>query len=393
MTLIFDRTAALENRAVMHAFIAGVSEYDHLPEHDGVPKPRLYNMHKLDAPARSAAAMAAWLYENRDRFDKPLASIRFLASPAPGEGADVDNALNVINGWPGTYGPASLDAFSQGVNDWRIACGLRPDNASFFYFAGHGLQRHDGPILTLSDFGAPGMGRFAKSVRFQNVRSGMAPSEEFPDIARTQYYFVDTCRSNVSDVEGLTTTATDVFDTVPKVDDRTAPVFYAAYPGSVAIARRGGQTEFLPILLEAFSSAAEFDPDSNRWGVDVGAVADMVEKLKRLGKLGGTASVDGYGSAILLWLASAPEVRFSVRVSPDAAIATTQVELVSLNDGAATQIVASEPDHPYQTKVPIGIYKISADSGRADLKPYRRNLPIRYKTETLPINLEAAHGA
>ena len=391
MTIIYDRTDTLGTQGVMHALVVGISQYAYLPNPDEPPNPDLYGMRKLDAPSRSAAQMARWLYDHRDAFDKKLASIRFLAVPATDERADMNTVLSAIDDWSGPVDSADLMTFAAGAKDWRIRAAQRKENAAFFYFAGHGLERTGSQILALEDFGDSTLGRFAKAAMLQNIHDGMAPSADFPDIARTQYYFVDACRTKITDAAGLTTTATTIFDTISGLDDRVAPIFYASYPGEVALARRGGVTEYLPILLRALSTAAQRAPGDGRWGVDSLAVFDMIDRLRQRADLSRVPPGDSFGKAVILWLPAAPKIDFRVAVRPDLAVGTTEIEFSSFEGGVGKHIAAEPQEHPYATSLPAGLYRVSADPGREDLRPYENGIVIDYKLDMWPVELEPVH--
>jgi hypothetical protein len=108
-----------------------------------------------------------------------------------------------------------------------------------------------------------------------NICAGMAPTLSFPNIARTQLYFVDACRvlpEEFRRFERMQTTA--AFDVeLNSRDDRRAPIFYAAIPGTVANGLRGKQSLFSAALLEALAGSAgdaDEDPQGNvRWRVTV----------------------------------------------------------------------------------------------------------------------------
>lgn len=302
----------------------------------------------------------------------------------------METALEAVNGYRGSIDRAGLNEFAGGAKDWRIRAGRRKENAAFFYFAGHGLERTGSQILALEDFGDPTFGRFSKAAMLQNIHDGMAPSEQFPDIALTQFYFVDACRSTITDPAGLTTTATTIFDTISGFDDRIAPIFYASYPGGVALAQRGGTTRYLPILLHALSTAAQKMPGDGRWGVDSLTVFDMIDRLRQRTNLSRVPPGDNFGRAVLLWLPSAPQIDFHVAISPDLAIDTTEIKFTSFADNACMCIEAAPQQHPYVASLPAGLYRVFADPRRDDLMPYEDGALVDYKVDTWPVQLEPA---
>lgn len=119
----------------IHALVVGVSDYTYLPAPEDPPVDESWNFVKLSSPALSAFRIYQWLVKNKDNLPLPLKSIRLLVAPSAAEqGADADlkNLQAVVPTW---------DAFHDAVWAWREDAGKNPQDITFFYFAGHGLQR------------------------------------------------------------------------------------------------------------------------------------------------------------------------------------------------------------------------------------------------------------
>src|SRR2546422_10325560 len=85
MTLIFDNRANLQGKPGLHALIAGVSAYPHLPAGTGTPAPDSFGMQQLSSTALSAYKMYRWLEGWQNRLRIPLATCRLLLSPSQDE--------------------------------------------------------------------------------------------------------------------------------------------------------------------------------------------------------------------------------------------------------------------------------------------------------------------
>jgi hypothetical protein len=220
------------------------------------------------------------------------------------------------------------------------------------------------------------------AVELGSMRNGMAPhrsgssSTDRPDIARTQFYFVDACRSTPPDklsFESLS--ATPVFDGGPTdmLDDRSAPVFYAAVPQGLAQAVPGGQTLFSIALLRCLAGEAAEAPDDlaeDRRGVDwhistfslMKGLQQRMEEV-RLEHGGHQLSIaDGFSAdRVLCYLPEPPEVPIRIVVEPTEAIGATQVLLRRAADTGPGERLGGPPEtHPYTRRLRAGYYEFAA---------------------------------
>jgi hypothetical protein len=75
--------------------------------------------------------------------------------------------------------------------EWRKDASNNAEDMTFFYFAGHGTQRgSEDSVLMLDDF-LTSDASLNECFEMHNLRSGMAPTPKRPNIALTQFYFVD----------------------------------------------------------------------------------------------------------------------------------------------------------------------------------------------------------
>lgn len=389
MTLVFDRTAELAGQPQTHAFLVGVSEYTHLPGMNEPADPATFGLRRLASPALSAWEISRWLVERADLF-RPLGTIRLLMSPAPEE----TPKLTPITGPGGVkieaagVDPADWTHFVKEALDWQKTASTQRDSVCFFYFSGHGLERAGRPLITLADFTDPlAGGKLQRSCEvIANFVLGMAPTEELPDMARNQFYFVDACREQVLNPAGLIAQPGTVWDALPKNDDRATPVFMASFAGSRALTIRGQPTDFCKGLQEAFAKGAENvdqqDP-KRRWPIDSVSLSTALDNyFERLGT-GQYAPTTGstFKRPKLCWLPGPPPVDFRVIVDPAAAIGVTKLSLTDLNTRLAKTITASTADHPYQVSMPAGIVELRAKCNgtfpnRKDTQLVNQQLPV-----------------
>jgi hypothetical protein len=268
MNPIFDNRAALGGEPGLHVFLVGVSAYPHLPAPGSGSTAQSYGMNQISAAARTAYQMYEWLLANQAGLPLPLATVWLLLSPS---------ALEITNE-PALNGLAlrpDLLNFVQSANAWRDAASTHRDGMSLFYFAGHGVQRtKDDAVLLLDDFGhlPVGMNPLQTSVDVRTLFYGMAPSAAFPQMARTQIYFVDACRNHPNQFNQFEKLSTTEFFTIAVSgrDDRIAPIFYAAVPDSKGYAVPGQHTVFSRQLLDCLQGGAgDAGEDDLYWQTDL----------------------------------------------------------------------------------------------------------------------------
>lgn len=371
MTLIFDRRAELDGKAAGHAFLVGVSEYIYLPGDNEPKREELYNLKRLASPALSAWELCRWLIEHCDDLAVPLATIRLLASPSARELPK----MTPLPAHPALVAPpvperASWDNFLSEALAWRDdAAKATQAGMTFFYYGGHGLQRFGAPLLTLDDFAAPTGGSLQRSCELMaNFIIGMAPAPSRPNIARTQFYFIDSCRENLVNAQGLSATPGTVWDPLPSQDDRASPVFMASYPGERALSIAGEPSDFCKALLHCLEIGAENselgDP-ARRWPVTSFTLNTALERyFTKLGT-GQYAPATGvnFKNVRLRWLAAAPPVEFQVTIGPDPAIDCTSVTVNRIGTGPVGSVAAARAMHPYTFSSRAGIFELVANAG------------------------------
>jgi len=367
MTKILDRTAQLQGQPGLHALIAGVSLYAHLPGGGGAPG-ELGNLllAQLDGTARTAHVMVEWLLEadQQGRLPLPLATVRLLLSPSADEAA-----LN------GVVESCTWENFATELNAWRADAAKHPKSMTFFYFAGHGLERWKGDsVMLMADFAKPGPGGvFDRAIDTKHIIEGMAPpTDPARTIARNQLYFVDACRTSVSALKKYKTEEARrpwAAEANGK-DDRSYPIFYASVPGDTAKLLKGQTTLFSEALLNCLNrlGATGPAPGNPKWHVTTRtlgdaleiAVAQVNEKYKKLGASQNFMPDGQNKSFTIVNLNAPPEVDVEVTVDPEDAIPAIGIDI---RDKQLRQVRFIQPDqaaHPYRGHLPAGIYKFAA---------------------------------
>lgn len=312
MALVIDNRATVNGPGV-HLLIVGVSDYLNLPGHQDMPREETWFLNKLTSPALSAFKIHQFL--TRGPLALPLKTARLLLSPSQVE-LNAAPALATAGA-----GRASRAEFEVDALAWREDAKANPGDMTIFYFSGHGMQRgpEDG-VLMLEDFLAPG-GILNKCFEVSDLKAGMAPSRTFPDIALTQFYFVDACMAREAvQTKYVSLTVPEVFSAeLNIVDRRWAPLIFSAVDGAVSLGLNGKPSHFAEALTLALERGAEEAVELNGntvWPVTpltIKTAVDLYYSKHKLGdvKLGGIV-----GQPVIRYLAGPPDVDISVVVRP-----------------------------------------------------------------------------
>lgn len=244
----------------LHVLIAGISAYPHLPEPNDPAVGRL-GLRQLSSPAISAFTLYEWILQNQADLPFPLGSCQLLLCPS-----DVELNANPTLATANTaspdkkiFRPCTLDNFLDAAAAWRVAAATDPNNITWFFFSGHGVQRtNSDAVLLLEDFGQPTGGVLRNAVDLNNIFSGMAPAPNQPNIAKTQFYFIDACRIPPQEFEKVEKQdTTQVFEVeLGGKDDRKAPIFFATISGGAAAGFAGRASIFTSILRQCLDGSA-----------------------------------------------------------------------------------------------------------------------------------------
>jgi hypothetical protein len=339
-------------------------------------------MRQLSSTSLAAFRIYEWLTASTTKLPVPLASCRMLLLPSN----DEINAEPRLRAYatPWTTGDVLANAAA-----WRDDASASRANVTLFYFAGHGVQRNIGDsVMLLPGFGRGVGGTLTDAIDTVNIAAGMAPTATRPNIAQTQLYFVDACRvlpEQFRQFERMPTTP--VFDLeLNSRDDRRAPIFYAAIPGTLANGLRGEQTLFSKALLECLNGAAaeatEEDERGNvKWRVSVHSLDRALEAtiMALNAKLGADQEYALGGSqrdADICYLDGPPDVEVTVHIDPRQAVDFGTLEIRDFRDQLVLALSPIIP-YPWKKALPAGNYNINVlfDPPRAPYLDFRR---LRY---------------
>jgi hypothetical protein len=379
------RDPAADGAPAIHVLIAGVSDYPNLPAAGEPGTEKGLGMRRLSSTSFTAYLMLDWLLRAsaEGRLSLPLGSVRLLLSPTEQECAASVGAAYDVPPIPELATPAcSLQNFLLAAERWRESAKARRDAATLFYFAGHGIQRGGKDQLLLMDSFGLGGPLAQHAVDLSSMRNGMAPHSAGspwsarPDIARTQFYFVDACRSTPRDrLSHESLSAMPVFDVAPTdtLDDRCAPVFYAALPNGVAQALPGRQTLFSIALLRCLAGEAAEAPDDETgdrravdWHVSAFSLLDgLTRRLEEVNREYGGQQIsiaDGFSEDVVLcYLSEPPDVPIRIEIEPTRAVGSTRVLVRPWGwEGAVEELDGSSGRYPYLTLLRAGQYQFAA---------------------------------
>ena len=373
MGLVLDRRQQVPGAGV-HALICGVSEYQHLPPHDDIPRIDSWRLNKLTSAALSAFRVYEAIVGTGLRL--PLKTVRLLLSPSLMELAAVP-AIGQANA-----SPATRLEFERSAREWRQDASANRDDVTFFYFAGHGMQRgpEDG-VMLLQDFHEKPLPPLARAFEIANIRNGMAPTPSFPNIAMEQFYFIDACLTHEeTEKKYVDPKVPEVFGIeLPNADRRAAPLMFSTLDGTVSLGRNNAQPSyFAEGLIRALARASDdsFEDDNGvpQWPVTALSIMTSINAYyakKKAGtdvKLGGVA-----GTAVLRYLQGPPDVDAVLDVKPSNLGGGCGVWLFDENDSAVPKC---DPNRNTNIEVTVkaGIYYVKVESTELRNNPYRSKL-------------------
>jgi hypothetical protein len=245
-----------------HALVIGVSDYPFADGPDASSLGKSFELHNLTTAARSASEVAAWLLNEYINPGVPLASLRVLLSPVPGESIHPDIAAHLND-----PAPATRAAVEAELRQFRNDCRQNLQSAAFVYIAGHGIQLNKrGAVVLLHDFGDPEhVAELQGAIDVVGCHDGMEENE----IAQTQIWFCDACRQDppiaqrFERLEGALTLSEGLGQV------SASPLFLASSSRQNAFAEIGGTSIFSQALLWALRGAAAAGPDDHcdKWHV------------------------------------------------------------------------------------------------------------------------------
>jgi len=351
----------------LHALLIGVSHY---PFADGGEEPvaETFGIGQLSAPARTVIDLAELLRDSMTNLAFPLRTIRVLASPSQEE---IKKNISLA-----TLPPATLENVQSAAKAWQADAATSRNNATLFYFAGHGIQRSRGDsVLLLEDFLKPkgAATDLAYTVNVNNIYNGMANFRTFPKLANTQFYFIDACRSDILNLRDFETQETAPIFKVEAggIDDRIAPVFFASAAGRETYGVKGGLTLFGEDLIACLKGSASDKliraNGQKGWFVTIGTLADAMSKMvnafnARMPIPIRSLNVDKFTATaleqIICELKAPPKVRCTLNLKPPEVSQFASIRFD--RPGVASPMLICNPSNPHSCVVDAGIYAIDA---------------------------------
>ena len=337
----------------LHALIVGISAYSHLPLRKEDLQEKHFGMVQLSSAALTAFRLAKVVAERADDFDPPLATCRLLLAPSHAE-------IKSENELAGFSDAPNYSNFSKVAKAWRTDACAHPDGTTFFYLAGHGIQRVSQDHVLLLDNFADGEGAaFSnKGININRLVNGMAASEGQETIARKQLYFFDACRVEPAALRNYGETDAGTFwdyKERPGDDDRAKPLFFAAKPGGLSYAAEGGETLCGGALMRSLRGGAgvpldKSDPGDSDYVVSATSLtvslSSHVDAINR--EREGAARAPGLADVgdefILLRLPRPPDVRVLLTVTPETAAAFAKVHVFDGNGKRLETIYPFDPN-------------------------------------------------
>jgi Caspase domain len=377
MTLWLDRSGATSRGApVTHALVVGVSRYAHLPPPGADPSqdPLKFGLVGATTPATGAVRFARWLRYGF-RPAAPLVSIRLLLSPSDLELQDPEMAATAAQ-----VEPATTANVRAALLEWQAACQEQPDGMAVVYLSGHGASqsRIDHSVL-LEDFAADRL-VMDHSVDVGRVHRGMAG----PTLPQTQFYFVDACRIRPDAFSRYRAAGNGLG--LPEEwygeDQRAAPIYFSASPGTAALGEPGNGTLFSQALMHCLHGTAvhDFADSQGRFAITgsslqlaleqhVASLADRHEERQEV-VVGGQVR-----GSVLHYFERAPELPLAVQLHPESAGPVAWADLWD-SDRAARVVEDGQFEvNPMVWRVPVGMYSLDVTI-RPDTPPLQSKMGL-----------------
>ena len=232
-------------------------------------------------------------------------------------------------------------------------------------------------MLLLDGFGRKSARILKHAIDSTSLIDGMAPSREFPNIARTQLYFLDACRVKPALFKKYEKVEADpIWDKteLSKEDDRSMLILYTTVPGAKAYGRSDDQSLFSRALIRCLDGAAAESGDARLmvWSVTGMSLANHLQtQLDILNREYKSTQVVEIGKSptrdfVLNRLDTPPPVNIRLQIEPEAARDWAQVEVTDHQETTAWKLPFPVKPLPHPGILPAGMYVVKATDGRED---------------------------
>jgi Caspase domain len=356
----------------IHALLIGVSDYPDLYQDKDDPAPAKHlGLRKLRSPALTVYRIHEWLERRREFLPLPLGSLHVLVSPSASE-------LNIAPALAKWRERADLANTLSAIEEWREKLARNPNSIGFFYFAGHGVKRERrDDVLLLDGFGRISDRILKHAIDSTSLIDGMAPSTEFPNIARTQLYFFDACRVKPSLFKKFEDLKSEpIWDNteLTKRDDRSMLILYTTVAGAEAYGRSDDQSLFSRALIRCLDGAAAESTDAGLmdWSVTGMSLANRLQtqldivnqeyKSAQLAEVGKSPTRD----FVLNRLETPPTIKVRLQIEPEAARPWAKIDILDRQEASAWNLPFPVKPLPHPGTLPAGMYTVRAKDCRQD---------------------------
>jgi len=349
MALYFDEVSTI---AQTHILVIGVGGYPYLK---GGTKEKVQTIDaakglgQLTSPAVSAEAFCnmAMEFKENESWVTPLGSIEVLVSNAP-DAPDVFFNKPIL--------PPTIENIKDAYFSWRERCDSNTDNVAIFLFCGHGLGKGEHYLLA-EDFGKRPENPWDGCFAFDMTSMGFGTCR-----AKTQIFFVDSCRQVTFDMEGLNLSIAPLeqakFDTS---ECQYRLVQKAAAQNESAYGLKNRESFYVSALIKALKGYAAVK-ETGQWTVSTGRLASKMstylamedESANYRQRCISTSSEE----VDIIVLSGPPSVTFKITCNPADALTYADLSFVELNTRALRTRAAE--NNPWTLDVEAGFYEINA---------------------------------
>ena len=260
--------------------------------------------------------------------------------------------------------------------------------------------------MLLQEFGESPDPKLRHAIETSNLIDGLAPSEDYPDMARTQLYFLDACRISSRAFSKYETNHASVLWDVPVLnrvrDDRSKLIAYTTVEGDRAFGLKGRQTIFSTALIECLENAAAepLDCARTKWAVsDQSLLRQLQAQIDVINQRYGSDQnvvIESVGPRKLLLnrLEGPPLVNLELQVLPSAALDCAQVSVLNCYEESVFNLAAPVTPHPFTSQLPGGLYRVTAQMSTQGNKwmPYTQLLDASPPRAVWDLEIEPKEG-